>query len=171
MTKKNAELWNAFLQSLDDQKRAVYEALAACMAEYGYEPKKNNSNMSFYHMRHNKQLAKMGVRTGKKNVGPFFALRFSACRILTKRFTDIIDANIARFPQKSARCVNGECGFCKGNPFSHVYLHSTDASATHCGAYVLEIPCITEEDVMEIRKLIQEEHSYLMKYEVGESEA
>ena len=167
MTKKNAELWNAFLQSLNDDERAVYEELAACMAEYGYEPRKNNSNMSFYHARHNKQLAKMGIRTGKKDAGPFFALRFSACRGLSERFAAVIDANIARFPQKFSRCVSGACSFCNGDPFSHVYLHSTDASAMHCGAYVLEIPRLTAADLPELQKLISEEHTYLLTHEAG----
>jgi len=170
MTKKNAELWDTFLSSLSGAERVVYEALAACMTKYGYEPRKNNSNMSFYHTRHNKQLAKMGIRTGKKDAGPFFALRFSACRGLSARFTDVIDANILRFPKKYACCVNGECSFCNGDPFSHVYLHSTDASATHCGAYVLEITDLMAADVPELKKLIEEEHTYLMKHEVGESE-
>lgn len=37
---------------------------------------------------------------------------------------------------------------------------------THCGAYALEIPNVIADDIVEIKKLIREEHEYLLEHEV-----
>jgi len=36
---------------------------------------------------------------------------------------------------------------------------------SHCGAAALEIPNLTADDINEIKKLIREEHGYLIKHE------
>ncbi len=37
----------------------------------------------------------------------------------------------------------------------------------HCGASALEIPDVKAEDIAEIKRLLNEEHIYLMKNEAG----
>lgn len=37
----------------------------------------------------------------------------------------------------------------------------------HCGASALEIPDVKAEDILEIKRLLKEEHIYLMKNEAG----
>ncbi|MCK5129950.1 MAG: hypothetical protein KAQ68_08865 [Clostridiales bacterium] len=37
----------------------------------------------------------------------------------------------------------------------------------HCGTSALEIPDITADDIGEIKKLLKEEHVYLMKHQAG----
>ncbi len=169
-TTKQSALLQSFLSSLDDQTRPLYQSLADMLQELGYQPKKEKSNISFKHDRHNKQMAKMGVRTTKaKGTSPFFSLRFSACRGYSQRFADIIFAYTEQYPAREARCVNGACNYCQGEAETHVYTCTAPDGQTrmHCGAFAIEIPAIAAEDLAELKKLIGEEHAYLMEHEAG----
>ena len=167
-TNKRDELINLYLSSLDDELSAPFRQLIEVLDARGYSPHKVRNSLSFKHEAHNKQLAKLGVRTGK-SPHAFFALRFSACRGYSKRFDDIVRANIIRFPKKTAGCTEGKCSFCAGAPETHMYTHAFPDGETkkHCGAYALEIPDITAEDIPEIIKLIAEEHDYLIRHEAN----
>ena len=158
--------FDTFLSALDGETARLYTELADYLAMYGYNPHKLGANITFKHKQHNKQLAKMGLRTGK-NGGVFFALRFSACRGYSKRFSDIVDAYMEKYPHKSACCVGKGCTCCGGAPLTHVYLHSTDDDKAHCGAYTVEIPSLTAEDVPALKRMIAEEHAYLYTHEVN----
>jgi hypothetical protein len=167
-TKKQEELVNTYLSQLDDGVRPLYHELAVYLSELGYNPKKEKSSISYKHDFHNKQMAKMGMNINKKKgASPFFALRFSACRGYSARYADIVGAYIAKYATRAASCVNGGCTYCKGKPESHVYTHTfpDGESKFHCGAYALEIPDIAPDDISELKKLIKEEHEYLMKHE------
>ncbi|MCL2603059.1 MAG: hypothetical protein FWD90_01105 [Defluviitaleaceae bacterium] len=167
-TKRQIELVNTFLSSFGDGLEAPYRAIAEYLSELGYNPKKEGSNLSFKHDLHNKQMVKMG-RRNDKNRSPFFSLRFSACKSYSQRFAEIVITNINKYPQKSAGCLTNTCNYCAGEPGTYVYTHTfpDGESKSHCGAYVLEIPQVTEGDVEEIKGLIREEHEYLMKHEAG----
>ena len=167
-TKRQEELIHSFLLTVNNELSAPFRQLVDCLDELGYSPQKAKTNIIFRHDLHNKQIAKLGIKTGK-SPRPFFALRFSACRGYSKRFADIVEANILRFTHKTAGCVDGKCNFCAGAPETHVYTHVFPNGETlmHCGAYAMEIPDITAEDVAEIKRLIAEEHEYLMKHEAN----
>ena len=167
-TKKQEELINSFLSPLDDTMKSLYQDIAACLDELGYNPKNERSNISFKHDLHNKQIAKMGMKKGKSPY-PFFALRFSACRGYSQRFSDVVGEAIIKNPTRAPRCTSDGCNFCAGDPDTHVYSHKFPDGEikSHCGAYVLEIPEITVSDLDEIKTLIKEEHEYLLKHEVG----
>ncbi len=170
MTKRQEELANAFLFSLDDETRHIYRAITDYLSQLGYTPQKQGAKISFKHNLHNKQMAKMGITNGK-TPHPFFALRFSACKGYSQRFADIVSANITKYPKKRALCTDGNCHYCKGAPDAHVYSHTfpDGQCKTHCGAYVLEIPDISADDVDEIKNLISEEHDFLLKHEAEAS--
>lgn len=163
-TPKQRELVESFLLSLSDELRPVYRELAEYLSELGYNPKREKSNLSFKHEAHNKQIAKMKA---DKNA-PHFALRFSACRGLTERFDGIVAAWMAKNPTRAALCPSGGCRYCSGKPETHVYSRGVGGERkTHCGAYALDIPNLTAGDLDEIKKLIDEEHAYLMIHEAG----
>ena len=170
-TKKQEELLNSFLSTLGDELGGVYREIADYLSELGYNPRKEHSSLSFKHTKHNKQIAKMGTRNDKIR-SPFFALRFSACRGYSERFADVVRENIVKYPKKSANCIVDTCGWCAGKPGTHVYTYKFPDGETrsHCGAYALEIPFVARGDVDEIKKLINEEHEYLLKNEVGRVE-
>lgn len=167
-TKKQEELVASFLSMLGEDDRAVYRDLITYLSELGYNPNKDKASIVFKHELHNKQMAKVGIKNDSKQ-SPFFALRFSACRDYSKRFADIVSDNIKKRPARVARCVDNACGYCAGEPYTHVYTcKSPDGvTKTHCGAYALEIPDISSGDVGEIKKLIKEEHDYLLKHEAN----
>jgi hypothetical protein len=110
----------------------------------------------------------MGIKAGKnKPVSPSFALRFSACRGYSHRFDEIVYAYMIKYPARAARCINSGCSFCAGEADTHVYAHTfpNGERKSHCGAYAIEIPGITTDDIAEIKRLINEEHAYLQKHE------
>jgi len=165
---KQEALINQYLVNVGDESKAAYRKIFDCLDGLGYSPKKDKSSLSFKHSLHNKQIAKAGIdESKKKGVAAFFSLRFSACRGYSKRFADIVDAYIEKYPTREAICAAGKCTFCRGEPISHVYAHSSSGGAakTHCGAYAIEIPGLNECDLDEIYKLLKEEHQYLMDHE------
>ena len=163
----------AFLSGLGGDTGELYREIASALAECGYAPKKAKSSISFKHGLHNKQIAKMGVRINKKDGAvPFFALRFSACDNFSERFKNIVYSYVTKYPHRSSRCMDGGgCSFCAGDAASHVYACALPDGETgfHCGAYAVEIPNVTLDDLDEIKSLILEEHGYLMKHEAGRS--
>jgi hypothetical protein len=164
-TKKQEEIVTSFLSMLDDETRPLYQDVMKYLFELGYHPSKAKSNISFQHDLHNKQIAKIGF----KKHSPFFALRFSACREYSRKFHDIVTEYMMRYPTRAARCVHNGCHFCRGGANTHVYtsILPNGEIKTHCGAYAIEIPNMLPDDMEEMKKLIREEHEYLLKHEAG----
>lgn len=165
MTVKQEELVSSFLSKLDEQTKPLYYEIISHLSSLGYYPKKEKSSLSFKHSLHNKQMAKMLSRDNL----PVFALRFSACRGYSQRFEDIVKAFIDKYPTRSSRCTSDGCNYCGGAAETHVYtaVFSNGETRTHCGAYALEIPGLQSDDIVEIKKLIQQEHAYLLEHEAG----
>lgn len=65
---------------------------------------------------------------------------------------------------RMAKC--GECGFCKGEKFTYTYTFPDGQIKAACGAFVLEIPNVTTDDIDEIKSLINRQHEYFMTYAV-----
>lgn len=169
-TKRQEEFITSFLSTLEDDVRPAYQDVILYLSERGYNPGKEKSSISFKHDLHHKQMAKIGMKKDKGHL-PFFALRFSACKDYSQKFHDVVTAYMIKYPARTARCVNNGCGFCRGEANTHVYTCTLpDGSRkTHCGAYAIEIPNFASDDIGEIKRLIQEEHAYLLKHEAGVS--
>ncbi|MHC1696312.1 MAG: hypothetical protein AB9835_13800 [Eubacteriales bacterium] len=151
-TKRQEELVSSFLSLLCDEVKTLFQDLIICLSELGYNPSKDKTSIVFKHDQHNKQMAKVGLKKNRE-LSPFFALRFSACRDYSQKFADIIIENINKYPTRASRCINNDCKFCAGEAYTHVYTYtSSDGEIkTHCGAYVLEIPDITSDNIDEIK--------------------
>ena len=170
-TKKQEELINSFISSLSafgDEVGPLYREIIMYLSETGYNPHKQRSYIVFKHDLHNKQIAKTGIRINKDK-SPFLALRFSACRDYSQRFADIVCAAVSEAGLSEANCLGGGCDFCAGEPDTHVYKYTfpDGTEKSHCGAVALEIPDITAEDISEIKKLIKENHEYLLRHQAG----
>lgn len=165
-TKKQEELIDSYLSAVGDEIRPLYREIINYLSEHGYNPQKDKSNICFKHDLHNKQIAKMGIKKNKE-ISPLFALRFSACNGYSQRFADIVSAAIIKYPSRVPGCISGNCNYCAGEPDTHVYTYTfpDGERKSHCGAYALEIPEITIDDMAEIKKLIKEEHEYLLEHE------
>ena len=167
-TKRQEDLVNTFLLDNANEQTPLYREIVVYLSEIGYNPKKQRSSIVFNHNSHNKQIAKMGiVRT--KDRSPYFALRFAACRGYSERFGDLVRAAIKNDGNQVAGCVAGICDYCQGEPITHVYIHENAAgeTITRCGASPITIPNLSDGDMDEIKRLIWEQHVYLMKHEAG----
>ncbi len=167
-TKRQEELINSFLSVVGDQIKPLYQEIIIYLSELGYNPQKQRSYIIFKHDLHNKQMAKTGIGINKDK-SPFFALRFSACRGYSQRFTNIVSKAVDRDNFRKALCLDNGCNYCGGEADTHVYTYEfpDGESRSHCGAVALEIPNVTADDISEIKKLIREEHAYLLKHEAG----
>ena len=173
-TKKQEELVKSYLAQFENEISLLFQDLAMYLSELGYNPKKVGPSISFTNDIHGKQIqiAKFGVST-KKNETPvlWFALRFSACKDYSQRFTDIVRDTIIKVtttnPHRLANCVIGKCNACPGEPDSHIYTSvlPNGEKISSCGGYALKIPNISADDVSEIKMLIKEEHEYLISHE------
>ena len=165
-TKKQEELINLYLSTFEETDRTLYLKIILYLSELGYNPQKQRSNIVFKHDSHSKQIGKMGL---KKDLSPFFQLRFSACRGYSARFDSIVGDAVSKKKPREANCLKGECNWCAGEPLTHVYIYTAPNGEKkyHCGAVPLEIPHITANDIEEIKRLIYEEHVYLMKHQAG----
>lgn len=169
-TKRQEELIDSLLSIVGDELSPLYREIIVYLSEIGYYPHKQRSYIVFKHDLHNKQMAKTGKRINK-DLSPFFALRFSACRGYSQRFADIVREAIEKNLPSEANCMSNGCNFCRGEPNTHVYLYTFPDGETKslCGAGALEIPDITADDIAEIKKLIKEEHEYLLQHEADMS--
>ena len=163
-TEKQRELMEGFLSTLEPERSAVYRELILHLSSLGYDPKKQRSALVFTCPWHNKHIAKTGFdRKGQ----PFFALRFSACRGYSQRFEKIVEDVVSGKGYREARCMANEEDFCKGAPAERVYVHEMPDGEKryHCGAKALAIPGLCPADVPEIKRLMEEEHRFLMEHE------
>ena len=168
-TEKQKELVRSYLAQFDGETCSMYLNIIMYLSGLGYNPQKEKSGISFKHNLHNKQIAKMGTReiAGMEPM-PVFSLRFSACRGYSERFGSVVENYITKYPSRVSKCTGGDCTYCAGEPAEHVYTHEfPDGEKMHCGAYAIEIPYVTMGDISEIKSLIEAEHKYLLKHEVG----
>lgn len=167
-TKKQKELIDSYLSGLEAEDKALYREIVVYLSELGYNPKKERSHISFKHSQHNKQIVKIGMKK-KQEATPILALRFSACRGYSQRFAEVVRDNIIKYPKKTPGCLTNDCDYCAGAPETHVYsyIFPDGEKKSHCGAQALEIPNFAVEDLAELKKLIQEEHDYLIKHEAN----
>jgi len=167
-TKKQEELANSFLSMLEEENKSLFQDIIMYLSKLGYNPHMQRSYIVFKHSLHNKQMAKMGVRKNKDH-SPFFELRFSACKGYPQRFENIVYEAVSKKNFREAQCIYNNCDYCAGEAFSHVYTHifTNGEMKSHCGAVTLEIPNITVDDIEMIKKLIKDEHIYLMEHQAG----
>lgn len=167
-TKKQQEMIELYLSQLESEEQAIYREIIVYLSELGYNPKKEGLRISFKHDLHRKQIAKIGMSKGKQP-RPIFMLRFSACQDYSKKFKDIVNKAVSKDNFNESRCIYNNCDWCAGDAKSHVYIgESSDGTLKfHCGSSALEIPDIKAEDILEIKRLLKEEHTYLMKNEAG----
>ena len=167
-TKKQADLVNTFLSDNTNEQTPLFYEIALYLSEIGYNPRKQRSSIVFNHDSHNKQIAKLGIaRT--KDKSPYFALRFAASTGYSKRFVDLVIAAVEQNGNQGAGCIIDNCNFCQGEPITHVYMNkrATGEAVTRCGTSPITIPNLSKRDIKDIKRLIWEQHVYLMKHEAG----
>lgn len=153
---------DAFLSMLSGSDLVIYKQIIEFINEYGYIPQHKKAKglvISFSNLEHNRVIANMGVREG--NTEPFFGLRFSSCKDYSQKFADVIRDRILSSNNRLAKC--SQCKFCKGDKFTYTYTFPDGENKAACGAFILEIPNTTADDIAEIKRLLEEQHKYFMK--------
>ena len=156
---------DAFYGMISGEERLVFEPIIDTLVELGYTPMRKQTKgyiLSFSNIEHNRVLARFGVREGGGRA--FFGLRFSSCTDYSDKFAEVVRERILSSNSRLAKC--GECGFCKGEKFTYTYTFPSGETKAACGAFVLEIPDVTIDDIDEIKRLIGAQHDYFMTYAV-----
>ncbi len=157
------KLIDAFYLMISGEEKLVYQPIINMLIDLGYTPMKKHTMgyiLSFTNLSHNRVIARFGVREGSGNA--FFGLRFSSCTNYSDKFAEVVRDRILSSNNRLAKC--GVCGFCKGDKFVYTYTFPNGEMKAACGAFVLEIPNVTTKDIDEIKRLIDEQHTYFMKY-------
>lgn len=131
-TKKREELIHSFLEKLDEELAAVYREIILYLSELGYNPYKAKNAVSFKCDLHNKQIAKMGLRSNKE-YSPFFALRFSACRDYPQRFRTLKRLILQNQPIILQCARRASAIFARENPnltLTHAFCPQVNANST-----------------------------------------
>lgn len=98
-TKKQKELIDSFLRTLDAEDKSVYRDIIVYLSELGYNPKKERSHISFKHSRHNKQIAKIGIRN-KKELSHFLRCDFPPATTTHKNLPKLFVPTLKNIPAK-----------------------------------------------------------------------
>ena len=154
---------NEFYGMINSEEKLVYKPIIEELIKLDYTPLRKRTRgfiLSFSNLAHNRVLARFGIREGSEKA--FFGLRFSSCTTYSDKFADAVRGRILSSNNRLAKC--GTCGYCKGDKFVYIYTFPNGESKAACGTFVLEIPDVTLSDVHEIKRLINEQHEYFMKY-------
>lgn len=155
------KLIDAFYGMISGEEKLVYQPIINRLLELGYTPMKKQTKgyiLSFSNLAHNRVLARFGIREGSGSA--FFGLRFSSCTNYSGKFAEVIRSRILSSSNRPAKC--SECGFCKGDKFVYTFTFPDGETKAACGAFVLEIPDVTTDDLDEINRLISQQHDYFM---------
>lgn len=163
MTQKQRELAEGFLSNLEPEQGKLYWELIFHLSHLGYRPVKQGDSLVFRCRQHHKHIAKMGFSPGRE---PFFALRFSACKGYSQRFEEIVREAVSKEDYKALSCMEGGKAHCRGPVDQRVYACQLPGGEKRyfCGAIALKIPNLSQRDVGELKKLMEEEHRFLMEY-------
>ena len=154
-----------FYGMIGSEDKLVYQPIIETLIALDYTPLRKRTKgyiLSFNNLAHNRVLARFGLREGDGR--PFFGLRFSSCDGYTEKFANVVRDRILSSNNRLAGCAEGKCGYCKGGKFTYNYTFPDCTTKAACGCFVLEIPDVAASDIDEIKRLIQQQHDYFMKY-------
>ncbi|MCL2203252.1 MAG: hypothetical protein FWB88_04875 [Defluviitaleaceae bacterium] len=152
-----------FMGMICDEEKTVYKPIMDFLIELEYTPIKKRTKgfiLSFSNLSHNRVMARFGIREGSTD--SFFGLRFSACTDYSDKFSNVIRERIESKNNRLAKC--NSCKYCKGDKFVYTYKFQNGETKAACGAFMLDIPQVTLDNIAEIKKLIKEQHDYFMKH-------
>ena len=174
MNEKQTQLIETLYRELPSSVLPYYIELVNALVELGYKPYKRAAAdfaLDFKHKQTKKPLAQIGYI----NNAAKFRMKYSSCTDVPERFIAALHRDDA-----SRRTLNGKtphhdmknhelklfCGHCGDRCTSGgwAYMLKTEdgEKLPRCGAYPPEIPIINEQDVTDVKRLMLEQHKYLM---------
>lgn len=159
-----ADILGELNRRMDAQDRAVFEAISDRLAGMGYAPRAVHARGAVLQFvdRAGHTIAKAGGREGASRA--FFAFKLYAAFQNAAggepetRFRAAVQSAADRSGHRY-RCV--DCGACGEAPGERGYpaLDAQGAAYTMCGAYVVEVPDLRPEELDELFRLIDAQHT------------
>lgn len=156
LTDKQKQLVNHFYELLNETKeKLIFYEIINLLLELGYTPIKCKTKdfcLDFYNSKYKQKIAKL-----RKNE---IKLKFYACEEYSVKFSKTIKNVIEEFNGKYTGCYG--CGKCKGSLRGYTYIYPDGRNVFRCGSELIAIPDITEEDLDEIKQLINVQHKFFI---------
>jgi hypothetical protein len=163
MNTTQKELTAELMARMSEEDRRIAGSITGCLTALGYTPQRQKVRdfvLSFASSRVKQTIAKIGVRSGR-DAGVFYSIKFYACKNPPEKYSKAVRAAALRSIAQY-RCA--DCGICGAADGERGYrVAMPDGSEfLRCGAYVVEIPELTEEDADEFCRLVREQHTYFL---------
>ena len=171
MNTKQKQLIDTLLQSLPITDLPHFTELIEALTELGYKPYKRATvdfSLDFKHKETKKQIAQVFA---SKNGGEF-RMKYSSCKDVPERFITALHSDFpslrrlkeGRTPHNEVKNFCGLCGdMCTSGGWGYVIKAEDGREILRCGAYPPAIPIADEQDVIDIKRLMLEQHQFLME--------
>jgi len=172
MNAKQIQLIETLYKALPSNKLPYFTELIDTLVELGYKPYKRATAdfaLDFKHKETKKPLSQVGV----KKTGGWFRMKYSSCKDIPERFIVALhndDASRRTLKNGTPQQLNepknfcGNCGdICTSGGWAYVLKREDGSELRRCGAYPPQIPIIDKQDVIDIKRLMLEQHKYLME--------
>ncbi|MDV4152377.1 hypothetical protein R0131_16240 [Clostridium sp. AL.422] len=156
ITDKQKQLVNDFYETLNEtNEKLIFNEIIDFLLELGYKPIKCKTSdfcLDFYHSKLKQKIVKIRRNELK--------LKFYACEEYSMKFSNAIKSVIEEFNGKYTGCYG--CGKCKGSLRGYTYIYPNGRKVFRCGSELIAIPDIIQEDLDEIKQLINVQHEFFI---------
>ena len=171
MNAKQAQLIETLYESLPTTEMPYFTELVGALIELGYKPHKQSTadfDLLFKHAGTKKPIAKVGIHRGHGR----FRMKYSSCKDVPERFMAALHKDDAsrralksgKPPHNEIKNFCGLCGdVCSSGGWGYLLTSDDGKDVLRCGAYPADIPIIDEQDVADVKRLMLEQHEYLME--------
>jgi hypothetical protein len=157
--KESKEALIAELMALQgEEDKVTSRRIIECLDALGYVPQRLKVRgfvLSFHNNQVKQTIAKLGVREGNA----FYSVKFYACKKPPEDFTNAVRETILKTKGRYRCCDCGICGASEGERGYRVAMPEL-GEFVQCGAYVVEIPGLNEDEAGDICSLLREQHAY-----------
>jgi hypothetical protein len=154
---------------LPEGYKVMFKEIAEYAISLGYLPKKAKSKdfaLEFSKSKVNRTIMKMVIHcSGTNKHIPELRLKFYTNKDYSDIFKQGIRTVIEEFGGKYTGCYG--CGRCKGELEGYTYEYADGTKVFRCGNELISIQNISQENVPEIKALIEEQNEFFMKSTLG----
>lgn len=146
-----------FYHYTDANELALFSEIATFASSLGYKAKRAKTkdlNIIFTNSKIKQHILKFSVDKGK----PILKMKYFASTTYSKLFLDAIRHTIEEYEFRYTGCY--KCGKCKSAIEGYIYQYDDGRQYFRCGSELIEILEFTKNDLIEIKRLLEVQHSY-----------
>jgi len=150
------------LSLVGDDGQEMCRSVTSCPLELGYLPQRQRVKgyvLSFRSRQTRQTIAKIGVIGDDR--ATFYSIKFYACREPPQRFRKAVEAAIEASPTQYRCCGCGVCGAAEEDR-GYASVSPGGDEFVRCGAYVVRVPDLGQEDIEDFGALLREQHQYFV---------